>query len=61
MSAPDILTAPRTAPPPDSAVHGLDGFTHRFSEVNGTRLHCVVGGLGPAVMLLHGFPYSWEA
>ncbi len=42
-------------------MNGLDGFTHRYAEVNDTRLHYVVGGQGPAVVLLHGFPYSWEA
>ncbi len=47
------------APAADSAVDSLDGFTHRYAEVNGTRIHYVIGGSGPAVALLHGFPYSW--
>src|SRR5262249_52391809 len=36
---------------------------HRFVETNGIRLHCVVDGAGPLVLLLHGFPeywYSWR-
>ena len=36
---------------------------HRFVETNGVRLHCVVDGDGPLVILLHGFPecwYSWR-
>ena len=43
----------------EDAVDGLDGFTHRFSNVNGTRIHYVIGGIGPAVVLLHGYPYTW--
>jgi epoxide hydrolase 4 len=36
---------------------------HRLVRTNGVRLHCVVSGEGPLVMLLHGFPecwYSWR-
>ena len=36
---------------------------HRFVHANGVRLHCVVAGDGPLVVLLHGFPeywYSWR-
>lgn len=32
------------------------GFVSRTAPVNGTRLHYVRGGTGPAVILLHGFP-----
>ncbi len=42
-----------------SAVAGLDGFAHRFVDVGGTRLHAVVGGSGPAVVLVHGWPFTW--
>ena len=49
----------RTAPVPDSPVAGMPGFTHRYAEVNETRIHYVIGGKGPAIVLLHGFPYSW--
>ena len=38
---------------------GLDGFTHRQADVNGTRIHYVIGGEGMPVALLHGFPYTW--
>jgi pimeloyl-ACP methyl ester carboxylesterase len=34
---------------------------HRHIDVNGTRLHVVVAGEGPAVVLLHGWPYTWTA
>jgi len=36
-------------------------FEHRAAEVNGVRLHYVIGGKGPAVVLLHGFPETWYA
>jgi len=32
---------------------------HRFLTPNGVRLHCVVDGEGPLVILLHGFPEYW--
>lgn len=31
------------------------GFDERFAEVNGVRLHCLIGGRGGAVVLLHGY------
>jgi len=35
------------------------GFQSKLADVNGTRLHYVRGGSGPAVVLLHGFPEDW--
>lgn len=35
------------------------GFTSGNAKVNGTTLHFVRGGSGPAVILLHGFPQDW--
>jgi pimeloyl-ACP methyl ester carboxylesterase len=37
----------------------LAGFEHRTAIVNGVRLHYVIGGSGPAVLLLHGWPQTW--
>jgi len=34
----------------------FEGFVHRRVEIDGGCLSCVVGGRGPAVLLLHGFP-----
>jgi pimeloyl-ACP methyl ester carboxylesterase len=31
------------------------GFAERFAEVNGVRLHYVIGGTGSPVVLLHGY------
>jgi pimeloyl-ACP methyl ester carboxylesterase len=36
-----------------------DIFTSRFVEANGVRLHTVVGGKGPALLLVHGWPQTW--
>lgn len=36
------------------------GFTSATAKVNGTTLHYVVGGQGPALILLHGFPENWS-
>lgn len=37
------------------------GFTSATATVNGTTLHYVAGGQGPALILLHGFPENWSA
>jgi pimeloyl-ACP methyl ester carboxylesterase len=36
-----------------------DTFTSRFVNVNGLRLHVVVGGKGPPLLLVHGWPQTW--
>jgi pimeloyl-ACP methyl ester carboxylesterase len=36
-------------------------FVSNTAQVNGTTLHYVRGGTGPAVLLLHGFPQDWYA
>jgi pimeloyl-ACP methyl ester carboxylesterase len=37
----------------------VDGFTDKYEDVNGVRLHYVVGGTGAPVVLLHGWPQTW--
>lgn len=42
----------------------FDGFTEHDVEVGGTTVHAVVGGDGPPVLLLHGYPQThvmWHA
>jgi len=34
---------------------------HRFVETNGIRMHIAEAGAGPLVLLLHGFPESWNS
>lgn len=41
-------------PPPD-----LDGVTHRYVDLDGTRLHVAEAGEGPPVLMLHGWPQHW--
>ncbi|RRZ91693.1 alpha/beta fold hydrolase [Erwinia sp. 198] len=36
-------------------------FRHEYVEVNGIRLHYVIGGSGDPVLLLPGWPQSWYA
>jgi pimeloyl-ACP methyl ester carboxylesterase len=56
--------APAESPnrsPVDSAVVELgEAFTSGTGNVNGTTLHYVRGGRGPAMILLHGFPQDWS-
>ncbi|MFG1667775.1 alpha/beta fold hydrolase [Streptomyces sp. Y7] len=39
----------------------LEGFEHRYAEVNGTRLHYVTGGEGEPLVLMDGWPRTWYA
>lgn len=34
-------------------------FNHRIVETNGIRMHVAEAGVGPLVVLCHGFPESW--
>jgi pimeloyl-ACP methyl ester carboxylesterase len=44
-------------PPPS---HGLDGFRSGFVSVAGdASLHYEIGGTGPVLVLLHGWPITW--
>jgi haloacetate dehalogenase len=36
----------------------FEGFEHKIVSVEGTDIACDVGGSGPPVLLLHGFPQS---
>jgi pimeloyl-ACP methyl ester carboxylesterase/quinol monooxygenase YgiN len=48
----DALRAPASLPP---------GFRSEKTLIGDTRLHYVVGGSGPLVILVHGFPNTWYA
>lgn len=36
-----------------------DTFTSRFIDAGGLRLHAVIGGNGPPLLLVHGWPQTW--
>ena len=36
-------------------------FTSRFIETGDVRLHAVIGGDGPPLLLIHGWPENWYA
>ncbi|WP_420033476.1 alpha/beta fold hydrolase [Streptomyces sp. cg28] len=57
------MTLSARNPVPDLPLHDLVGFTHRWVDADGIRLHAVEGGRpdGPAVVLLAGFPQTWWA
>jgi pimeloyl-ACP methyl ester carboxylesterase len=38
-----------------------DTFESRFVEANGIRQHVVIGGTGPPLLLVHGWPENWYA
>lgn len=41
----------------------MDRVEHRYAENEGVRIHYVVAGAGPLVVMVHGFPdfwYSWR-
>jgi hypothetical protein len=38
-----------------------EGFVSGTAQVNGTSIHYVRGGTGPALILVHGFPQDWYA
>jgi len=38
-----------------------DTFTSRYIDVGDLRLHAVIGGDGPPLLLVHGWPETWYA
>jgi len=44
---------------PDLPAGFRDTFKSRFVTVNGLRMHVVVGGKGPPLLLVHGWPQTW--
>ena len=60
MQPKEQMPIPRLSAPQDGTpVADMPGFRHHYADVNGTQLHYVVGGSGPLIVLLHGFPYTW--
>jgi pimeloyl-ACP methyl ester carboxylesterase len=59
IAASNAAAKPKTAPVAAKAVPA--GFVSATARVNGTVIHYVAGGQGPAVILIHGFPENWSA
>ena len=38
-----------------------DTFTSRYIDTGEVRLHAVIGGDGPPLLLVHGWPETWYA
>src|ERR1700728_4794551 len=56
----DAQSSPKQMVDPAVAALG-SGFVSDTAQVNGTTLHCVRGGAGAAIILLHGFSEDWYA
>jgi pimeloyl-ACP methyl ester carboxylesterase len=57
-SAKDGNDPPKNSGDPLVAELG-NGFVSGTAQVNGTSVHYVRGGTGPALILVHGFPEDW--
>src|SRR4051794_39488688 len=52
------LSAPGAPTPPAGFT---DMFTSRYIDTGEVRLHAVIGGDGPPLLLVHGWPETWYA
>lgn len=67
VSASHAAEIPAPAPSPHAAINvsdaglvrSLSGFRNGYAEINGVRLHYVVGGKGAPLVLLPGWPETW--
>lgn len=60
MSKVPTTAAAKTPDDPHGAIGELGAeFTAETVSVNGSAVHYVRGGQGPALVLLHGFPQDW--
>ena len=50
QKGPNLVSQPPGLPP---------GFTSRYVVANGLRQHVVIGGDGPPLLLVHGWPQFW--
>jgi hypothetical protein len=66
LAAPQNLSSTRLPAGPGSvsgAPNLPGGFANTFAsgyvDANGLRLHAVIGGIGPPLLLVHGWPQTW--
>lgn len=52
VAAQSLSPYPQSQPPA--------GFQSKYEEVNGFRMHYVVGGKGSPLVMIHGFPEDWS-
>ena len=45
----------------EELIESLPGFTNHYADVNGTKLHYVIGGQGEPLILIPGYPETWWA
>ena len=64
-SSPTPLSAPEgpgsVSGAPNLPVGFTDTFTSRYIDTGELRLHAVIGGEGPPLLLVHGWPENWYA
>ena len=62
-----LMSSPRRKAPapsparPTSPRGSRDTFTSRYVDTGDLRLHAVIGGEGPPLLLVHGWPETWYA
>jgi pimeloyl-ACP methyl ester carboxylesterase len=66
MSSPSdrypVAEGPGSASEAPQLPSGFTGtFTSRYVDAGGVRLHAVIGGDGPPLLLVHGWPETWYA
>lgn len=62
MSAPSTPEGPGSASGAPNLPPGFtDTFTSRYVDTGALRQHAVIGGDGPPLLLIHGWPESWYA
>src|SRR5215208_6459845 len=59
LSTPEGLLSVSGAP---NLLDGFtDTFTSRYIDTGELRMHAVIGGAGPPLLLVHGWPQNWYA
>jgi pimeloyl-ACP methyl ester carboxylesterase len=62
MSATSVPEGPGSVSGAPNLPDGFDDtFTSRFVDIGDLQIHAVVGGEGPPLLLVHGWPQTWYA
>jgi pimeloyl-ACP methyl ester carboxylesterase len=54
-----VSTSPLNADAALKPANPPENFKHQYAEVNGVKLHYVIGGTGDPLVLVHGFGQNW--